>query len=271
MAVTATDIYIRSGSTGAFTKIDFVQGGWITVPSASNMIALSHTRVAEGQIVYVQHENALYKGSFFEAFVTPGYSGFSNSQSFAPFSWPGGGGGGGATTLGGLNNVSSSADSASNGNVLQYNASAGVWEASNVAGTGDISAVFAGDGLSGGGSAGSVVLDVDAGNGIVLNTEGVSLDTGSAHFTTPIDARTVSPSVFNAFTSSIVTFTSSIQSQVDSLEAATGSFATTGSNTFTGNVIFEGTLQLVTQSSTPTFVSGGLYIDTNYNLYVGGS
>ena len=94
MAVTATDIYIRSGNSGAFTKIDFVQGGWITLPSASDMIALDPSRVAEGQIVYVQHENELYKGSFFEAFVTPGYSGFSNSQSFASFSWPGGGGGG---------------------------------------------------------------------------------------------------------------------------------------------------------------------------------
>ena len=68
MAVTATDIYIRSGATGAFTKIEFVQGGWITVPSASDMIALSHTRVAEGQVVYVEQTDALYKGSFFEAY-----------------------------------------------------------------------------------------------------------------------------------------------------------------------------------------------------------
>ena len=271
MAVTATDIYIRSGNSGAFTEIKYVQGGWITLPSASNMIALDPSRVAEGQIVYIQESNELYKGSFFEAFVTPGYSGVSNSQSFAPFSWPGSGGGGGATTLGGLTNVSSSANSASNGDVLQYNASAGVWEASNVAGTGDISAVFAGDGLSGGGSAGSVSLDVDAGDGINITSAGVSLNTGSSHFTNAVDARAVSPSIFNAFTSSMVSFTSSISTRVDSLEAATGSYATTGSNTFTGNVTFEGTITLLTQSSEPTYISGGLYLDSNYNLFVGGS
>lgn len=270
MAVTATDIYVRAGSSGAFTKIEFVQGGWITLPSASDMIALDASRVAEGQIVYVQHEDALYKGSFFEAFVTPGYSGFSNSQSFASFTWPGGGGGG-SSTLAGLTDVSSSVASASNGQVLAYDSSAGVWKPQSVSGTGDISAVFAGDGLSGGGSAGSVVLDVDAGNGIVLNTEGVSIDTGSTHFTTAVDSRIVTPATFNAFTSSLVTFTSSIQSQVDSLEAATGSFATTGSNSFTGNITIDGTLTLTTQSSEPTYISGGLYLDNNYNLFIGGS
>ena len=271
MAVTATDIYIRAGSSGAFTKIEFVQGGWITLPSASDMIALDASRVAEGQVVYVEHEDALYKGSFFEAFVTPGYAGFSNSQSFAPFTWPGGGGGGGATTLGGLTNVSSSANSASNGQVLQYNASAGVWEASSVSGTGDISAVFAGDGLTGGGTAGSVSLDVDPGNGIKLDTEGVSLDTGSTHFTNAVDSRIVTPATFNAFTSSVVSFTSSIQSQVDSLEAVTGSFAITGSNTFSGNQTIDGLLVLTTQSSQPTYISGGLYLDSDYNIYIGGT
>jgi hypothetical protein len=270
MAVTATDIYIRSGNSGAFTKIDFVQGGWITVPSASNMIALDPTRVAEGQIVYVEHTNALYKGSFFEAFVTPGYSGFSNSQSFAPFTWPGGGGGG-SSTLAGLTDVSSSVASASNGQVLAYDSTAGVWKPQSVSGTGDISAVFAGDGLSGGGSAGSVVIDVDAGNGIVLNTEGVSLDTGSSHFTTAVDSRIVTPATFNSFTSSIVTFTASIQSQVDSLTAATSSYADANNNVFSGDVTIGGTLTLLTQSSEPTYVSGGLYLDSNYNLFIGGS
>ena len=69
----------------------------------------------------------------------------------------------------------------------------------------------------------------------------------------------------------MVSFTSSISTRVDSLEAATGSYATTGSNTFTGNVTFEGTITLLTQSSEPTYISGGLYLDSNYNLFVGGS
>lgn len=216
MAVTATDIYIRSGNSGAFTKIDFVQGGWITLPSASDMIALDPSRVAEGQIVYVQHENELYKGSFFEAFVTPGYSGFSNSQSFASFSWPGGGGGGGSTDTGSLLTTASV-----NANTITFT-------------KGD------------------------------STTFSITVDTGSG-------GGGVSQGTFNSFTSSMVSFTSSIQTQVDNLEAVTGSFAITGSNTFDGNQTIDGLLVLTTQSVTPTFISGGLYLDSNYNLYIGGS
>jgi hypothetical protein len=66
-------------------------------------------------------------------------------------------------------------------------------------------------------------------------------------------------------------FTSSIQTEVDSIKAVTGSFAITGSNTFIGDQTIDGILTLTTQSSEPTYVSGGLYLDSNYNLHIGGS
>ena len=214
MAITATDIFVRAGSSGAFTKIEFVQGGWITLPSASDMIALDASRVAEGQVVYVEHENALYKGSFFEAFVTPGYAGFSNSQSFASFTWPGGGGG--ATSTGSLLTTAS----VSNSNIT-----------------------------------------FTKGDGSQFT---ITVDTGSI-------SGGVSNSTFNSFTSSVVTFTGSIQTQVDNLEAVTGSFAITGSNNFSGNQTIDGLLVLTTQSSQPTYISGGLYLDSDYNIYIGGT
>ena len=95
-------------------------------------------------------------------------------------------------------------------------------------------------------------------------TFSITVDTGSG-------GGGVTQGTFNSFTSSMVSFTSSIQTQVDNLEAVTGSFAITGSNTFDGNQTIDGLLVLTTQSVTPTFISGGLYLDSNYNLYIGGS
>ena len=178
MPTTAGDIYVRSGNTGAFTEAKYVQGGWITVASGSDMHNLDESRVAEGQVIYVQDTDKTYVVSKFEAFVTPGYSGFVNSRSFAEFYLPSSGSGGGSSTLGGLTDVSNATPS--NGQVLQYNSSTSEWEPSSVSGTGDISAVFAGDGLSGGGTAGSVSLDVAAGDGINLIGGNVNVNTGSS-------------------------------------------------------------------------------------------
>jgi len=105
MATTAGDIYVRSGASGSFTSIEYVQGGWITVASASNMAAIYEDRLLDGQIIYVKSENQLYVASRFIAFETPGYGGFENSASFATFEFPSSGG----TDLSALNSFTGSA------------------------------------------------------------------------------------------------------------------------------------------------------------------
>ena len=88
MAITAGDIYVRSGDAGAFTDVQYVKGGWITVDSGSDMTSLDPTRLSDGQIVYVRSQAKTYVCNYFTAFVTPGYSGFSNSASFDEFNFP---------------------------------------------------------------------------------------------------------------------------------------------------------------------------------------
>ena len=90
MATAAGDIYIRSGASGSFTDITYVQGGWITVASSSTMYSLYHDRLKDGQVVYVQNSDALYKVTKYIAFETPGYAGLNDSASFSSFTFPGG-------------------------------------------------------------------------------------------------------------------------------------------------------------------------------------
>ena len=71
-------------------------------------------------------------------------------------------------------------------------------------------------------------------------------------------------------TTELNAFTGSIQAQVDSLISVTGSYAITGSNYFTDNQTIDGLLILTTQSVEPTYISGGLYLDSEYNLHIGG-
>lgn len=202
----------------ALADITRIKGAFKTYVSASLMNSTTVNHFTDGQILYVEDSGSLFKANvvlanyidIHEDSVT--FSEFSfNSGSFMSGSFDGvntltlfgqnlkgsdqismsidlsaltgsggGGGGGGATWVGDLLDVSTA--SLDDGDVLAWNASANSWQPTNVSGTGDISAVFAGDGLSGGGTQGSVSLDVNAGDGIVLTASGVNVHTGSNHF-----------------------------------------------------------------------------------------
>jgi hypothetical protein len=167
-----------SSSGAALADVQFVRGAFQTIPNLTDLGNIPVSQTQHQQIVWVESASATY-----QATITPAdyISTFTDTVAWSVFTGFGsGGGGGGSSTIGSLTDVTTG--SLANGQVLQWNASTNKWEANTVSGTGDISAVFAGDGLSGGGSAGSVVLDVDAGSGINLTGGTVNINTGSTHF-----------------------------------------------------------------------------------------
>jgi len=107
----------------------------------------------------------------------------------------------------------------------------------------------------------SLQAEVDAlvlsGSGVVIQEEGVTQGTAtllnfvggsvtasvSGGFATiNVNATATDLSGLNQFSASVNQFTASIQAEVDSLQDKTGSYATTGSNTFNGNQTISGSL-----------------------------
>lgn len=135
------------------------------------------------------------------------------------------------------------------------------------AGSGDITGVIAGDGLTGGAFSGTATLGVGAGDGITVSADEVRLNTGSNHFISGV----IDLSIFQQ-TGSYYSTTNELQvtgsltlrkdDSGDALSIYNGDIKTFG-------ISNEGVLLMTTQSISPTIVKGGMYLDENYNLYIG--
>ena len=159
--------------------IDPIKGAF-AVYTSTELNAKSVNYFSDGQLVYVSDSGSLYKANVSPANPpitfedTVSFSAFSfNSGSFVSASFDSGTS---ALTLFG-ENVPGSTRVSMSVDLSSLSGGGG-------GGSGDITAVFTSDeGITGGASSGNVVLELDPGDGIVVNSNGINVSTGSNHFT----------------------------------------------------------------------------------------
>ena len=159
--------------------IDPIKGAF-AVYTSTELNAKSVNYFSDGQLVYVSDSGSLYKANVSPA--NPPIT-FEDTVSFSAFSFNSG------SFVSASFNSSTSAltlfgEDVPGSTRVSMSVDLSSLEGGGGGGGGDITAVFTSDeGITGGASSGNVVLELDPGDGIVLNSNGINVSTGSNHFT----------------------------------------------------------------------------------------
>ena len=288
----STDIAITSG--GKLSDITAIQGGWQTLPSASNMNALTASAILkgklnDGQIFYIESSNEIYKLNITGTFPLVNYN-------FEEFAWPGSGAGAVTGSTNALNTFSGSIQSQVN-TIAAFTGSIQNEVNSIKQATGSFAGVSGENNFVGNQNiAGNLIVtgDLTAERYIVSSSVTFitqSFSSGSTIFGDSLDDTHLVTGSLN-ITGSFFLNNKTIAEEVGTIFKQTGSFfsatspikitgslgvSLAGSSTFNVSVSgkerfqvnSEGVVVLGKYTSTPTAVTGGFFYSSSNEFYVG--